>query len=39
MKRRYPVDDRGERIPGRTRELVVDNRPNVLIPEPEKIYL
>lgn len=32
MKRDYPRDDYGRRIPGKTRELVIDIRPNIMVP-------
>jgi hypothetical protein len=37
MNKDYPRDDRGERIPGKGRELQVDKRPALLVP-PRPTY-
>ena len=39
MERDYPRDDRGCRIPGKPKELKVDNRPEILIPEKKRHFL
>ncbi len=39
MKRDYPRDDFGRKIEGTERQLVVDTRPEILIPKPKPIYL
>jgi hypothetical protein len=33
MNKDYPRDDWGNRIPGKGRELVVDKRPSIMLPE------
>lgn len=38
MERDYPRDDWGKRIPGKSRELKIDKRPNVMVP-PRKTYM
>lgn len=32
MGRDFPKDDRGNKLPGTSKELVVDRRPNILVP-------
>lgn len=36
MRRDYPRDDWGRKIPGSSRELVVDNRPTILKEEEKR---
>lgn len=37
MVRDYPRDDYGRRIPGKSRELILDKRPSVMVP-PRQTY-